>query len=140
MERVAEATRAGLSASAIADYAGIGRSTFFEWMRRGREAGEALDAGVSIEASERPFLDFVDEFRRVQATTEVEALAVIGRAADSGNWRAAAWYLERAHPDKWGPPHRRHPPPEPTPVVNIEELERKIARFLRTDTTESGAA
>ena len=140
MERVAEATRAGLSASAIADYAGIGRSTFFEWMRRGREAGEALDAGLSIESSEHPFLDFVDEFRRVQATTEVEALAVIGRAADGGNWRAAAWYLERAHPDKWGPPHRRQPPPEPIPVVDIDALERKIARFLGTDTTEQGAA
>jgi transposase len=136
MERVAEAIGAGLSASATADYAGIGRSTYFEWMRRGREAEKALDAGLSISPAERPFLDFMVEIRRIQATSEVESLAVIDRAACGGNWRAAAWFLERSFPDKWGPAHRRKAEPEPIPPVDWDELERKIAKYLGTDSTD----
>jgi hypothetical protein len=131
MQRVGEATRAGLTASATADYAGISRSTFFDWMRRGREASDAFDAGDLVTDSELPFLDLLDEIRRIQATSEVENLAVIEDSASKGNWRAAAWVLERTRPERWGPPHRRIPQVEPVPRVDAAELERKVMQVLR---------
>lgn len=130
-ERVVEATRAGLTASATADYAGISRSTFFDWMRRGREASDAFDAGDPVLDSELPFLDLLDEIRRIHATTEVENLAVIENSASRGDWRAAAWVLERTRPKRWGPPHRQQPQVEPAPSVDAAELERKVMQVLR---------
>jgi transposase len=131
MQRVVEATRAGLTASATADYAGISRSTFFDWMRRGRQASDAFDAGDLVADSELPFLEFLDEIRRIKAVTEVGILAVIEDSAARGNWRAAAWLLERSRPETWGPPPRRVAPVEPDPRVDPAELERKVMQVLR---------
>jgi hypothetical protein len=99
-------------------------------MRRGREASDAFDAGELIANSELPFLDLLDEIHRVQATIEIETLAIIEETASKGNWRAAAWLLERTHPERWGPPHRRLPPVEPPRRVDVAELERKVMAVL----------
>ena len=131
MQRVVEATRAGLTASATADYAGISRSAFFDWMRRGRQASDAFDAGDLVADSELPFLEFLDEIRRIKAATEVGILAIIEDSAVKGNWRAAAWLLERSRPETWGPPPRRIAPTEPNPSVDPAELERKVMQVLQ---------
>jgi hypothetical protein len=37
----------------------------------------------------------------------VQLLGYLNRAAAQGNWKAAAWLLERTHPQDYGPPARR---------------------------------
>ena len=86
--RVKEKLRAALVAGntyvAASRLAGISISTFTRWMSQGREAKEGTPA--------REFFDFVE-----LASTEAEHRNVmcIQKAAGSGSWQAAAWWLER---------------------------------------------
>ena len=74
--------------------AGISTSTFYNWLER----GEREPSG--------PFPDFLDAVRQVEAAREIEALASISKAA-AVDWRAAAWYLSRRYPERWGNGKRR---------------------------------
>lgn len=128
--RLIEAGRAGLGAKSAADFAGISRSTFFDWFKRAREARERIDRGEDVGPREALFLDFLDEFDQVMATREVEALAVVFAAAERGEWRAAAWFLERSFPDRWGQRTWRQKQPDQVPEVSVEALERLIKECL----------
>ena len=71
------------------DANGIGRSTFHEWMQRGR-------------GGEQPFADFADAVTRARGTMQVNLVAEIRRAVLSGqfggdDWRARAWLLEHTN-------------------------------------------
>lgn len=69
---------------------GIGRSSYYEWRRRGATATSGLHRQL-YEATEA-----------AQAKAEQHYVGVIKDAANSGTWTAAAWYLERRYPDRWG--------------------------------------
>jgi transposase len=100
---IAESIAAGAYPEQAARAAGIGRSTYYEWLQRGQ-------------AGEQPFSDFLDTLRAREAHAEVVAVTVLRDAAAAGDWRAAAHLLERRFPERWG---RRAPlavvvpPPEP---------------------------
>jgi len=88
-ERIVESIRAGAYAEQAARAAGIAPSTYYDWLRRG-------------EAGEQPFSEFSEALRAGEAEAEVAAVANIREAANAGDWRAAAHYLERRHPERWG--------------------------------------
>jgi hypothetical protein len=67
----------------------IGKSTFYSWLKKGEDEASGL------------FRDFLDAVRQVEAQRECEALAHISEAAHH-DWRAAAWYLARRYPERWG--------------------------------------
>lgn len=67
---------------------GIGRRTLFDWKERAK-------------SGEQPFADFVEQLEIAQACAEQRDLALIGRAAET-QWQAAAWRLERMHPERYG--------------------------------------
>lgn len=73
---------------------GIGSSTFYSWMKKGEE-----------ENSKRIYRDFVEAIKKAEAIAEAQRLQVISKASHE-NWQAAAWYLERRYPDRWG--RRKH--------------------------------
>lgn len=116
VERLVEAAAACCSPEEAAALAGIGRSTYFAWLARGRQAREARDSGAEVLATETPFLDLLDHITRARAEQAIHAVAAIHAAADRGQWRAAAWFLERSYPERWGAPSRRHPQPPPAPA------------------------
>ncbi len=89
--------------STACDAAGIHRSTVARWVKRGEEAQISMEIdGVDIDASELAYCDISDAIKKAQAAAQSRALTVIQDAAHSGTWQAAAWYLERAHPQRWG--------------------------------------
>ena len=53
--------------------------------------------------------DLAARIEQAEAVAIRDRLAVITKAADSGTWQAAAWFLERRYPEQWG---RRTPKPE----------------------------
>ena len=81
--------RDGNSPTISATLVGISPSTYFNWMSKGS-------------TQEPRFMEFLESIKRANAQSIVNRVAHIARAADSGNWRAAAWLLERMAPESFG--------------------------------------
>ena len=127
----------GQFVSTSCDAAGIHRSTVARWVKRGEEAQIAMEIdGVDIDASELAYCDISDAIKKAQATAQSQALSVIQKAAQNGTWQAAAWYLERAYPQRWGrfPRTESDDMPSGTPRENptanelMDEVEAYIDR------------
>lgn len=89
-DKVVRLLTRGCYIESVAVLAGVHRSTIHGWIKRG-QAGEA------------PYARFAAAILTAEATSEVALLRVISQAADSGDWRAAAWRLERSFPARWRP-------------------------------------
>ena len=129
-ESILRSMRLGLFAEQAAQLAGIAERTLDDWIRKGRDGVE-------------PYASFYADFSAAKAQGEQSYVGVIGKAAASGNWNAAAWILERRHPKRWGPKVRM--------IVEEEQrdfLERLRARLtpeayaavIRAATDDSGSA
>ena len=84
-DRIMEALRLGATYELAAEYAGISRSTLYNWMEKGKDQ----DRGQY-----RTFLDII---KAAEAKGAIANLAMIETAARAGDWKAAAWRLERRH-------------------------------------------
>lgn len=110
--------------------AGIHRSTYHNWIVRGEDAADLRDDGKPVPEVEQPFLDFLDAATRARARGVTKAVSNIAKAAEGGyvlreisrryrnndgeyvtetekvyapiDWRAAAWWLERADRANFG--------------------------------------
>jgi len=104
VQRCLEGLESGLFIYEAARWAGIGERTARRWIARGR----------SDEATGTPssYLQFWQAAQAAQAIATDRALRVINTAIRGGNWRAAAWLLERRWSKNWGNPH----PPRPGPA------------------------
>jgi transposase len=70
---------------------GISKQTFYRWLKDSQKE-DASDL----------LLKLSDAVKKAAAESEVRDLAVIDKAAQEGVWQAAAWRLERKHPERWG--------------------------------------
>jgi hypothetical protein len=73
--------------------AGVAPSTFYEWLRCGRNNGSPLERELVAE------VDTALARFRSSMTTSIAAHA-------ANDWRAAGWLLERRFPDEFGPTRR----------------------------------
>jgi hypothetical protein len=144
-ETVCGALKEGAYAEEAATLAGIGRSTYYMWLSRGRVARSRREEDLPVSVTDEAFLDFLDSVERASIAPEIEALRIIHRAAEGGSWRAAAWFLERRYPHKWGPGRKEDldgigllGEGSRTPVVTVEDLERRVTQILgRAPVTKS---
>ena len=86
-DRIVGALKVGNTRRAAARHGGIDEDTLLEWIRR----GEGRDKRRKTQA----FADFAVAIKDAEAEAEVQYVNVIKNAAASGNWQAAAWWLER---------------------------------------------
>lgn len=98
---VIDALLGGNYLETAAQYAGISRATLFEWLRKGREAQAAIEKGEPLPPNGALYADFLDAVEGAQARAEVQTVAII-RKASLESWQAAAWWLERTRPRKYG--------------------------------------
>lgn len=122
-DRILAILRAGGYDETACAAAGISRQCFWDWLRRGA-AGEA------------PYNVFADEVQRARAEGESRNVMLIASAAQN-NWQAAAWLLERRHPERWARPSQRgEAPAENAPVVTddpfaeVDELAHRRRRGI----------
>lgn len=80
---------------------GIGKTTFYGWLARGRDARAKAERGVDLEPAEMTYMGFADAVEQARGRAQVHAHATI-RAAMPRHWQAAAWYLERTNPARYG--------------------------------------
>lgn len=82
------ALAAGASFETAAAFAGVARSTFQEWLKRGRR-------------DEQPYAALLERVDEAVAISEVRDLQRVNLAAET-TWQAAAWRLERRWPERYG--------------------------------------
>lgn len=80
-----------------------------------------LTMGLSVGAQE-PFLSFTREYAEASIYVEAQCLEAIKEGKegkDGGSWKAAAWFLERWKPTRWG---NRVPEAGPREDIDIQQL------------------
>lgn len=91
-ELIAEAEKwikAGNYTTTVCQYLGIHQSTWYKWMQQGEKAKSGLKR------------EFFDRIKKAESHSEMRNVQLIQQAGNE-TWQAAAWYLERKFPDKWG--------------------------------------
>lgn len=81
--------RAGAFLTHAAEAAGVSYKAVKDWVDRGLEG-------------DKRYARFACEVRKVQAEDAVRSQSVITRAQLEGDWKAAAWSLERKYPKLYG--------------------------------------
>lgn len=108
-ERLLEGLRHGMTRRAAAAYAGMSRTTFYRMMD--------ADKGSLVASVENA------EGEAEAAYTKLVANA----ASEPKNWTAAAWWLERRHPDSFGRKDRVEV------KVDLRTIAEKVAPGLDVD-------
>jgi hypothetical protein len=89
MEKLIESLRSGNYRIDSRRAAGIHYNTLLAWEKK----GESQTSGEYVE--------FLEALRRAEADAVVSNVDVITKAAQGGDWRAAAWFLEHKYPNNW---------------------------------------
>lgn len=116
--------------------AGVGVSTGHRWLSEADgpapKAEDYRRAADHIGAVERWELcrEFRDAVARARATAKVDALERIRQAGESGDWRAEAWWLERAFPRDYGPHARDLGEEGEEDRQNVGDARERIAGLL----------
>jgi len=102
-EKIVNAIKAGNYIETAAAYAGINKDTLYEWLKRGEREKQRLrkDKNLKINKAEEPFVYFSDAVEKALAEAEMRNVLIISKTAEA-QWQAAAWWLERKYPEKWG--------------------------------------
>lgn len=102
-EKIIQAIKAGNYMETAAAYAGINKSTLYDWLKRGEREKQRMGKNprYRIRKSEKPYVEFSDAVEKALAEAEMRDVLLIGKAAEE-QWQAAAWRLERKFPDRWG--------------------------------------
>lgn len=127
IEIIAAATRAGHPRHAAATAAGIHTRTLYTWLA---QAEADADEGLAT-----VYAQLHHALARAEAEAEVRMVELV-RAHAVGDWKAAAWILERRHPERYGRRDKVDVSGEVrvgTPEVVVPEDEsarQRIARIL----------
>ena len=128
-EALIEVLKRGNYMTTAADFVGVTPQTVYNWLKRGDELKDHPDENLS--ETERMFVDFFEGVKNATAWAEVNALDTI-RSASATNWQAAAWFLERKAPDRFGRVQRTEisGPGGEAIEINAVEVSRKIEAML----------
>lgn len=130
IDTIAQAIRVGAYVETAVALAGVSKDSFYRWLRQA-ESDEANEVTVKLS----------DAVKKALAESEKRDLDVIDRAAQQGEWTAAAWRLERKFPNKWGRQSKvqlEHTGLEGGPIeiqsMTEEEAEARIEKLLQKRT------
>jgi transposase len=129
VKKIVLAINAGNYAKVAAQMAGIGETTYYRW----------------LEMSEKPsarkeYREFRESIERAEAEAEVIALTRVRQAADNGDWKAAGWFLERKHGERWGRNDKIRQEisgVDGAPIMlSLDEAKKAVLAFLEEGETE----
>ena len=132
---IVDAIKLGNYQDHAANAAGITATTFYNWMDRGKRERERLSTtDEKPNPKETIFLEFFESIEKAKALAIAQNVAVIQRAAATGTWQAAAWWLERTSGKIYGRRQQlEHSGNAENPIalsVDVTELENKVNRIL----------
>lgn len=94
---ILEAVRRNMPYNAAAELAGVTPTCLSLWKQYGRMAEAKELQGEKLNPNEQAYLSFVRGIRKAESEAIQRNLAIIQIAAKK-SWQAAAWLLERRHP------------------------------------------
>lgn len=122
-EHLVKAIEAGNYVETAVRACGIGTSTYYRWM----ETGEADVAHGKATI----YRDLWEAVKKAEAEAETKALKQI-RSAASESWQAAAWYLERKFPARWGRKERvEHTGKDGEAISVSHDFDREVAELVQ---------
>lgn len=89
-KRILDALRIGATRQDAALASGVSVSLFMEWLDNGRKQKTGA------------FVEFLESVEQAEGEARLKFTAVIARAANDGDWRAAESYLKRRDRASWG--------------------------------------
>ena len=107
LRRLIDAIRGGSDLETASAFAGLSLSNVTEAIARGQLESERLQAGLPADTEREMDLMLWRETYMARAESIVRAMAQIQKAAQQGDWKAAAWWLERNMPDHYQPKRER---------------------------------
>lgn len=126
--KLIEALTDGAYREEAALYAGISVSTFYRWMKEGEAAATADPPETSRQR------ELWEAVKNAEAGSEIDMIRIV-RTAAVKQWQAAAWWLERKNPGKWGRferiEHSGTLAGEPQIVVPSDDQALQIAAILK---------
>lgn len=106
IDTVVIALRSGAYIETAMNFVGVDKARFYEWNKKAmeeiKEREEAEINGVKRLPKRELYVEFHNSIKKAMAESELLMLQIITDAAYSGDWKAAAWRLERKHPDRYG--------------------------------------
>jgi len=94
--RIVQAVEMGATYELACGYAGISESTFYAWKKKP---------------------EFLESLKAAEGRAAVKWLAQIEQASREGTWQAAAWKLERRHPQDYGRTITEHQGSDDQPIA-----------------------
>lgn len=91
--RIVELVSAGVPIEHAVSAAGVSKATFYRWM----QLAESGKAGGKVATH---YIDLRDAVEKARSEAVAHNVAIVEAAAPK-NWQAAAWWLERVHPEQF---------------------------------------
>jgi transposase len=99
-EKILAALSKGATYHLACGYAGIAYNTFREYIKKGEKLLDLFEEQIDIHP-DKIYYEFYCDVKRVESYAAIKWLEKIDRASEI-HWQAAAWKLERRHPDDYG--------------------------------------
>lgn len=99
-EKFLAAIAKGASYNIACGYAGISYQTLRRWIKTAEAMTELFEEQIEVHP-DREYFSFYCDIRRVESYAAIKWLEKIDNAANV-QWQAAAWKLERRHPEDYG--------------------------------------
>jgi len=132
--KLIDALAAGNYMNIACKHAGIAESTVYKWLAEAREELQNLDEQDADGAVKHRVVEMAEAIEVARAEAETRNVFLIQKAASDGTWQAAAWWLERTSPKRWGRFVRTEiSGPDEGPVhlaVTARDLENKLAQLI----------
>jgi hypothetical protein len=96
------AIRGGSDLDTACHFATLPVPLVYRWLERGKIESTRVEMGGDVTPSEAEFVDFWVDLKKARADAITRNVSTIQKAAQSGTWKAAAWWLERTMPDVYG--------------------------------------
>lgn len=130
-ERIVQAIQAGCTYEMAADYAGVTRSTLWNWLKKGEDP------------KEKTYCTFLDQVKKAEVEGAMVHLGTIAQASQK-DWKASAWMLERRHGYSRDGIQRKEEPVVELPTNTLELLRDQAVdlkkSMMKAESSESWQA
>lgn len=112
LEEMFDLLQSGMDFSTMLECVGVSKRKMTEWIKKGQAEGQQ-----SI------YHEMVRQMKQATAMCDLRDLRTIDMAAAKGDWKAAAWRLERRRPHVWG-------------LAKLEAPQDSVEKALEEPTTQ----